>query len=50
MEERHDKADNVLLVVSEVYLTKSYSKSERLAAQWAAAGDRSNFALINCKL
>jgi tetratricopeptide (TPR) repeat protein len=54
MEERHDKADNVLLVVSEVYLTKSYSKWERLAAQWAAANERPNFALPvlieDCKL
>jgi tetratricopeptide (TPR) repeat protein len=54
MEERHDKADNVLLVVSEVYLSKSYSRWERLAAQWAAAGERPNFALPvlikNCKL
>jgi tetratricopeptide (TPR) repeat protein len=54
MEDRHDKADNVLLVVSEVYLSKSYSRWERLAAQWAAAGDRPNFALPvlieNCKL
>jgi hypothetical protein len=38
MEERHDKADKVLLVISEVYLTKSYSRWERLAAEWAAAG------------
>jgi hypothetical protein len=54
MEERHDKADNVLLVVSEVYLSKNYSRWERLAAQWAAAGERPNFALPvlieNCKL
>ncbi len=45
MEERHDKADNMLLVVSEVYLSKSYSRWERLAAQWAAANERPNFAL-----
>jgi hypothetical protein len=54
MEERHDKADNVLLVVSEVYLSKTYSRWERLAAQWAAAGERPSFALPvlieNCKL
>jgi tetratricopeptide (TPR) repeat protein len=54
MEERHDKADNVLLVVSEAYLTKGYSKWERLAAQWAAAKARPNFALPvmieDCKL
>ncbi len=54
MEERHDKADNVLLVVSEAYLTKSYSRWERLAAQWAAAKARPNFALPvlieDCKL
>jgi hypothetical protein len=54
MEERHDKADNVLLVISEVYLTKSYSRWERLAAEWAAGGERPNFALPvlieHCKL
>jgi TIR domain len=54
MEHRHDKADNVLLVVTEVYLSKTYSRWERLAAQWAAAGERPNFALPilieNCKL
>ena len=54
MEHRHDKADNVLLVVSEVYLSKTYSRWERLAAQWAAAGERPNFALPvlieSCKL
>ncbi|HTZ68079.1 MAG TPA: toll/interleukin-1 receptor domain-containing protein [Roseiarcus sp.] len=54
MEERHHKADNVLLVVSDVYLTKGYSKWERLAAQWAAANERPNFALPvlveDCKL
>jgi len=54
MEERHDKADNVLLVVSGVYLSKNYSRWERLAAQWAAAGERPNFALPilieDCKL
>jgi hypothetical protein len=54
MEERHDEADNVLLVVSEVYLSKTYSRWERLAAQWAAAGERPNFALPvlieSCKL
>ena len=53
MEARHDKADNVLLVVSEAYLTKGYSKWERLAAQWAAR-ERPNFALPvlieDCKL
>jgi hypothetical protein len=54
MEKRHDEADNVLLVVSAVYLSKPYSRWERLAAQWAAAGERPNFALPvlieNCKL
>ena len=54
MEKRHDEADKVLLVVSEVYLSKTYSRWERLAAQWAAAGERPNFALPvlieNCKL
>jgi hypothetical protein len=45
MEERHDKADHILCVISRVYLTKPYSSWERLAAQWAAARDRPNFAL-----
>jgi TIR domain len=45
MEERHDKADHILCVISESYLTKPYSSWERRAAQWAAATDRPNFAL-----
>jgi TIR domain len=45
MEESHDKADHILCVISEVYLTKPYSSWERLAAQWAAASERPNFAL-----
>ena len=52
MEDRLDKADNVLLVVSEVYLAKPYSRWERLAAEWAK--ERPNFALPvlieDCKL
>ena len=45
MEERHDKADHVLFVISKVYLTKTYSAWERRAAQWAAMSKRPNFAL-----
>ena len=45
MEERHDKADHILCVISQVYLSKDYSSWERLAAQWAAASERPNFAL-----
>jgi hypothetical protein len=45
MEERHDKADHVLCVVSKVYLTKDYSSWERQAAQWAAASSRKYFLL-----
>ncbi len=45
MEERHEKADHILCVISEVYLTRPYSTWERLAAQWAAATTRPNFAL-----
>ncbi len=32
-------------VISKAYLTKPYSRRERLAAQWAAAGERPNFVL-----
>jgi TIR domain len=35
MEERHDKADHILCVISETYLNKPYSSWERRAAQWA---------------
>ena len=45
MEERHDHADHILCVISKAYLTKPYSRWERLAAQWAAAGERPNFVL-----
>src|SRR5438128_211014 len=45
MEERHDKADHILCVISEIYLKKPYSIWERRAAQWAAASKRPNFAL-----
>jgi tetratricopeptide (TPR) repeat protein len=45
MEERHHDADHILCVISKEYLTKPYSSWERLAAQWAAANDRPNFAL-----
>ena len=45
MEERHDKADHILCVVSAVYLTRDYSNWERQAAQWAAASSKPNFAL-----
>jgi hypothetical protein len=45
MEERLEKADHCLFVVSKNYLTKLYSSWERRAAQWAAASTRPNFAL-----
>jgi hypothetical protein len=45
IEERHDKADHILLVISAAYLSKDYSSWERQAAQWAAASKRPNFAL-----
>jgi hypothetical protein len=45
MEERHNKADHILCVISEAYLKKPYSSWERGAAQWAAATERPNFAL-----
>jgi hypothetical protein len=44
-DERHDKADHILCVVSETYLSKPYSSWERRAAQWAAQTDRPNFAV-----
>lgn len=43
MEERHDKADRVLCVVSKNYLKAPYSNWERRAAQWAAQSKRPNF-------
>lgn len=45
MEERLKKADHVLCVISRAYLAAPYSSWERQAAQWAAATNRSNFAL-----
>jgi hypothetical protein len=45
MEERHQKADHILCVISRVYLTKPYSSWERHSAQWAARTERPNFAL-----
>jgi hypothetical protein len=45
MDERHDKADSVLCVVSSRYLDQPYSALERLAAQWAATSKRPNFLL-----
>jgi hypothetical protein len=45
MEERLDNADHVLCVISNTYLTKPYATWERLAAQWAGAGERPNFVL-----
>jgi tetratricopeptide (TPR) repeat protein len=45
MEERLEKADHCVLVVSKTYLTKPYSSWERRAAQWATASKRQNFAL-----
>ena len=54
MDERHDKADHILCVISETYLRKPYASWERRAAQWAAQTDRPNFALPvrieDCKL
>jgi len=45
MEERLQRADRVLCVVSADYLTKDYSGWERRSAQWAAASKRPNFML-----
>jgi len=54
MDERHDKADHILCVISEAYLGKPYASWERRAAQWAAQTERRNFALPvrieDCKL
>jgi hypothetical protein len=53
MEERHDKADHTLFVISRAYLAAPYSSWERTAAQWAAQTERPGFALPvfieNCK-
>lgn len=45
MEERHDHADHILCVITKAYLTKPFSRWERLAAQWGAAGSGQNFVL-----
>ncbi len=45
MEERLQKADRFLCVVSAVYLTQNYSGWERRSAEWAAASNRPNFIL-----
>jgi tetratricopeptide (TPR) repeat protein len=45
MEERQNKADHTLCVVSQAYLDAPYSSWERQAALWAAATKRPNFAL-----
>ena len=45
MEERLQKADRVLCVISAEYLTKDYSGWERRSAQWAAASKRPKFML-----
>ncbi|HTO64261.1 MAG TPA: toll/interleukin-1 receptor domain-containing protein, partial [Bradyrhizobium sp.] len=34
MDERHDKADHILCVVSEAYLKAPHSSRERRSAQW----------------
>jgi hypothetical protein len=39
MDEQHDKADHILLVISDAYLDKPYSSWERRSAQWAAQTD-----------
>ena len=45
MQERQDKADHTLCVISNAYLSRPYSSWELQAAQWAAASDRPNFML-----
>lgn len=45
MQERQNKADHTLCVVSEAYLSRPYSSWELQAAQWAAASERPNFML-----
>jgi TIR domain len=53
MQERQDKADHTLCVVSAAYLSRPYSSWELQAAQWATASERPNFMLPvfveNCK-
>jgi hypothetical protein len=46
MEDRIQRSERVLSVVSAVYLTKDYSSWERRAAQWAAQSKRPNFLLL----
>jgi hypothetical protein len=46
MEERHSRADHMLMVISNAYLNARYSSLERRAAQWASATNRPNFALL----
>jgi len=46
MEQRHDTADHVLCVISDEYLNAPYSKLERNAALWQAAGKRPGFVLF----
>jgi hypothetical protein len=45
MVERHDKANHVLLVVSEAYFDRPHTGWEWRAAQWAAQTDRPDFAV-----
>jgi tetratricopeptide (TPR) repeat protein len=45
MEERQDKADHTLCVISEAYLKQPYSNWERRSAEWAANSGRANFVL-----
>jgi hypothetical protein len=45
MQERQDKADHTLCVISNAYLSRPYSSWELQAAQWAAASERPNFML-----
>jgi hypothetical protein len=45
MQERQDKADHTLCIISSAYLSRPYSSWELQAAQWAAASDRPNFML-----
>jgi hypothetical protein len=45
MQERQDKADHTLCVVSAAYLSRPYSSWELQAAQWATATERPNFML-----
>jgi tetratricopeptide (TPR) repeat protein len=45
MEERLERADHVLCIVSSEYLAKPYSSWERRAAAWSVASSRPNFVL-----